>query len=112
MTALTGVKASGVFSGDRRAQSLGDETMFPKRFNDPGLGVALLALALMAAALVCGELAQAHMRRLGTICGLADAHCGWCYAAAALSVAAGAALALAVHWGARLSLSRATLSKA
>jgi hypothetical protein len=75
--------------------------MFSHKFNDYSAGAWLLALAAATAAVACGELAQAHMKWIGTICGASDAHCGWCYAAAGFTVAAGMAVALALQWNSR-----------
>jgi hypothetical protein len=52
---------------------------------------------LLASAGLAADLAREHMALLGTICGAGSApHCAWCYAAAALALAGGAAIALAV----------------
>jgi hypothetical protein len=40
--------------------------MFSHKFNDYSAGAWLLALAAATAAVACGELAQAHMKWIGT----------------------------------------------
>jgi hypothetical protein len=71
--------------------------MFPRKINDLSLGARHLGLAMLTAALICGELAQAHMARLEAMCGFAGSHCGWCYAAALFAVTSGLTFGLAAH---------------
>lgn len=60
------------------------------------LGAGLAGLTLTASAALAADLAREHMAQLGQLCGLAtDAHCGWCYAAAAMALAGLAAFAVA-----------------
>jgi hypothetical protein len=51
------------------------------------LGAGLLALTLLAAAGLAGDLARQHMAAIGRLCGGGDApHCAWCYAAVAFAL--------------------------
>jgi hypothetical protein len=74
------------------------------------LGAALLGLALLISAGLCGDLAREHMAMLERICGAdsAAAHCGWCYAAAGFAVAG----LLVLAGSARPLTARARVSRA
>jgi hypothetical protein len=54
-----------------------------------------LAVWLFVWAAVAGSLGRAQMASKGVICGAAVPHCGWCYAAVALVLAATTCLAMA-----------------
>jgi hypothetical protein len=57
---------------------------------------AVFGLTFVAFAALFAEAAARHMASLGTICGGAAAHCGWCYAALAAGLAAAVAFAAAL----------------
>ena len=62
------------------------------------VGAILVAAIMLLSARLAAELAREHMASLGAICGAAPhPHCGWCYAAAALFLAALAACAVALR---------------
>lgn len=61
-------------------------------------GYALLGVILLASAALALDAALEHMDVLGAICGAVEhPHCGWCYAAAALALAALSAFAAALR---------------
>ena len=65
------------------------------------MATGLLGASLLASAALAAALARDHMALNGVVCGVANvAHCGWCYAAAALGLAG------LVAWGVALSPSR------
>jgi len=64
------------------------------------LGAALSGAVLTASAVLAADLARQHMAQLGALCGVGThAHCGWCYAAAALALAGLAGFAAALRPG-------------
>jgi hypothetical protein len=69
------------------------------------LATGLLGASLVAAAGLAAGLARDHMALHAVVCGVAEvAHCGWCYAAAALGLTGLAA------WGVALSPSRTAVA--
>jgi hypothetical protein len=61
------------------------------------MATGLLGASLLASAALAAGLARDHMALNGVICGGAEvAHCGWCYAAAALGLSGLAAWAVAL----------------
>lgn len=61
------------------------------------VATGLLGASLLASAALAAGLARDHMALKGVVCGVADvAHCGSCYAAAALGLAGLASWAVAL----------------
>ena len=61
--------------------------------------VAVLGLTLSVCGAVATQIAIEHMARDAAICGPLNGHCGWCYGAAGLIIAALAAFGLAARLG-------------
>ena len=61
--------------------------------------LGLLGLTLSACGVVATLVAIEHMARDAGVCGPLNGHCGWCYGAAGMGIAALAVLALAVRLG-------------
>ena len=61
--------------------------------------LAVLGLTLFACGAVATQIAIEHMARDAAICGPLNGHCGWCYGAAGLIIAALAAIGLAARLG-------------
>lgn len=72
-------------------------TIQERRLAAASLGV--LGLTLSASAAAATAVALDHMARAAATCGPLSGHCGWCYGAAGLAVAALATIVLAVRLG-------------
>lgn len=60
-------------------------------------GFALLGVILLASAALAFDVARGHMALLAGLCGDAEPHCGWCYAATGFVLAGLASLVAAVR---------------
>lgn len=68
---------------------------------------ALSGLTLTGAALSAADLAREHAATLDVVCGVAtQPHCGWCYGAAALGLAALTAFVAALQPGCSRQVAR------
>ena len=60
-------------------------------------GLALLGVVLLASAALAFDIARGHIAVIAELCGRAEPHCGWCYAAAGFALAGAASLLAAVR---------------